>query len=99
MPVSYNPRALPRQRRLVPNLFRNILLVLRESQRPMSDAEIVSALAVNYRRIDPEFQRQVRINLRDGVAYGILRRQLDVYSVRAKQLAMLTSWLAPKRKN
>ncbi|EDV34747.1 uncharacterized protein Dana_GF21481 [Drosophila ananassae] len=95
MPVTYKTRTLPAQRRLVPNLLRSILRQLEEARRPMSDTELIAALGITYRRTDPEFQRQVRLNLRDGVAYGILKRQKDHFSLRSRRLGELMAQLDP----
>ncbi|KAH8413883.1 hypothetical protein KR009_001570 [Drosophila setifemur] len=95
MPVSYKTRVLSQQRRLVPNLLRSILQALEDARRPMRDSELISVLGINYRRNDPEFQRQVRINLRDGVAYGILKRQKNYFSLRTRRLGELMATLAP----
>ncbi|XP_017134640.1 uncharacterized protein LOC108150845 [Drosophila miranda] len=87
MSTTYNIRTTFHQRRLVPNLMRTIIYMLEDGHRPMSDTEIISSLGARYRRADPEFQRQVRMHLGDGVSYGILRRQNDHYSLRSKRLA------------
>ncbi|KAH8266982.1 hypothetical protein KR018_008638 [Drosophila ironensis] len=99
MPVTYKTRVLPQQRRLVPNLLRSILGVLDSARRPMSDLELIDAVGIQYARTDPEFQRQVRITLRDGVSYGILKRQNNHFSPRHRHLAELMSHLAPSRSN
>ncbi|XP_017045905.1 uncharacterized protein LOC108091293 [Drosophila ficusphila] len=93
MPVTYKTRSLPQQRRLVPNLLRSILHVLEENHRPMTDSELLSALAIQYRRNDPEFYRQVQLNLRDGVEYGILKRQRNLFSLRSRRLGELMATL------
>ncbi|XP_037726016.1 uncharacterized protein LOC119557352 [Drosophila subpulchrella] len=93
MPVTYKTRTLPRQRNLVPNLLRSILHALEDAHRPMSDTELILVLGVQYRRNDPEFQRQVQINLRDGVEYGILKRQRNHFSVRSRRLSELMATL------
>ncbi|KAH8367937.1 hypothetical protein KR084_004556 [Drosophila pseudotakahashii] len=95
MPVGYKTRTLPQQRGLVPNLLRSILHVLEEAHRPMSDAELVHVLGIQYRRSDPEFQRQVQLNLSDGVEYGILRRQRNLFSLRSRRLGDLMATLGP----
>lgn len=95
MQVGYKLRRAPQQRRLVRHLMRIILELLQSTQRPMRDSEIISTLAARLRRTDPEFQRQVTLNLQDAVSYGILKRQLNVYSLRSKQLALIVDSLAP----
>ncbi|XP_016980097.1 uncharacterized protein LOC108045323 [Drosophila rhopaloa] len=93
MPVTYKIHTLPQQRRLVPNLMRTIINILAETQRPMSDIELASILGVHYRRRDIEFYRQIQINLRDGVEYGILKRQRNRFSLRSRRLSELMSTL------
>ncbi|EDV45791.1 uncharacterized protein Dere_GG18551 [Drosophila erecta] len=93
MPVTYRTRTLPLQRNLVPNLLRSILHVLEEAHRPMSDTELNSVLGIQYRRNDPEFYRQVQVNLRDAVEYGILKRQRNHFSLRSRRLGELMSTL------
>ncbi|XP_043659952.1 uncharacterized protein LOC122624468 [Drosophila teissieri] len=93
MPVTYRTRTLPQQRNLVPNLLRSILHVLEEARRPMSETELNFVLGIQYRRNDPEFYRQVQINLRDGVEYGILKRQRNHFSLRSRRLGELMSTL------
>ncbi|XP_030568804.1 uncharacterized protein LOC115768371 [Drosophila novamexicana] len=95
MQLGYKLQRAPQQRCLIRNLMRTILQVLQSSQRPMSDTEIISALSVRFRRADPEFQRQVRLSLQDAVRYGILKRQLNVFSLRSKRLAEILDSLVP----
>ncbi|EDW06047.1 uncharacterized protein LOC6585577 [Drosophila mojavensis] len=95
MQMGYKLRRVPQQRRLVRHLMRIILELLQSTQRPMRDTEIISTLAARLRRSDPEFQRQVALNLEDAVSYGILKRQLNVYSLRSKQLSLIVENLAP----
>lgn len=95
MQVGYKLRRAPQPRPLVRHLMRSILQLLQSTQRPMRDTEIVSTLAARLQRSDPEFQRQVLLNLHDAVSYGILKRQLNVYSLRSKQLSAIMDSLAP----
>ncbi|XP_064538915.1 uncharacterized protein LOC135428743 [Drosophila montana] len=95
MQLGYKLRRAPQQRCQIRNLMRTILQLLQSSQRPMSDTEIISALSVRFRRTDPEFQRQVRLNLQDAASYGILKRQLNVFSLRSKRLAEIMDNLVP----
>ncbi|KAH8387032.1 hypothetical protein KR093_004198 [Drosophila rubida] len=92
--VGYRLRRLPQRRALVRNLLFTILQLLKKSQRPMSSIEIISALSRQYQRSDPEFQRQVRLNLQDAVGYGILRRQSDIFSLRSKRFVEIMKELA-----
>ncbi|XP_030381860.1 uncharacterized protein LOC115629522 [Scaptodrosophila lebanonensis] len=96
--TRYHLRALPQQRRLVPNLLRTILKLLEDARRPMRDSEIISALSVRFRRTDPDFQRQVRMNLRDAVSYGILKRQADMFMLRSKRLNEIMASLVPNKR-
>ncbi|TDG39442.1 hypothetical protein AWZ03_014136 [Drosophila navojoa] len=97
MQVGYKLRRMPQQRPLVRHLMRIILELLQSTQRPMRDTEIISTLATRLRRSDPEFQRQVVLNLQDAVSYGIIKRQLNVYSLRPKQLSLIVQSIAPHR--
>ncbi|KAH8396232.1 hypothetical protein KR222_005695 [Zaprionus bogoriensis] len=95
--VGYSLRSLPPQRRLVRHLMHTILQLLQKSQRPMRDTEIISVLSARFRRSDPDFQRQVRLNLSDAVSYGILKRQSDVFTLRSKRFADMMDHLAYPR--
>ncbi|XP_017133322.1 uncharacterized protein LOC108149918 isoform X2 [Drosophila elegans] len=91
--VTYKTHTFPQQRRLVPNLMRAIVNILADAQRPMSDIELASILGNHYRRRDLDFFRQIQLNLRDGVDYGILRRQRNRFSLRSRRLSELMSTL------
>ncbi|ALC49487.1 CG15578 [Drosophila busckii] len=99
--MGYQLHRLPQQqqRRLVRNLMATILRLLQATRRPMRDTEIISTLAQRLQRYDTDFRHQVRLNLEDGVAYGLLRRQANAYGLRGKQVATLMQELAPKKSN
>ncbi|KAH8289813.1 hypothetical protein KR054_011360 [Drosophila jambulina] len=95
MPPRYKVRVLAQPRRLAPNLMRSIVQILEEARQPLREVELVATLRRIYSRLDPEFQRQVRLNLRDGVSYGILRRSKDFVELRTRRLGELMAALAP----
>ncbi|KAH8279541.1 hypothetical protein KR044_011919 [Drosophila immigrans] len=97
MHVGYKLRRQAQRRFHARHLLSAILQLLQKSQRPMRDIEIISAMSRQYHRIDPEFQRQVRVNLQDAVGYGILKRQLNVFSLRSKRFAEIMSQLRPQK--
>jgi len=96
MHVGYRIRRVPQQHFPVRNILLSILRLLQKSQRPLRDTEIISALSVQYHRYDPEFLRQVRVNLQDAVDYRILKRQSDVFSLRSKRFAEIMDSLVPQ---
>lgn len=93
MPTGYKVRALSLQRRLPTYLTRSMLEILEEVRVPMKYADLLARLERKYRRFDPEFQRQVRLNLRDGVNYGIWRCNKDLIILRPQNLGMLMAIL------
>lgn len=89
--ATYKLHRQPQQQRLVRHLMYTILQLLQQSQRPLRDTEIISLLAIRFNRFDPDFQRQVRLNLRDAVSYGILKRQSDVFTLRSKRFTEIVN--------
>lgn len=96
--ATYALHRHPRQNRLVRHLMYTILQLLQKSQRPMRDTEIIAALAARFGRTDPDFQRQVHLNLQDAVSYGILKRQSHVFTLRSKRFTEIVEHL-PKPRN
>ncbi|KAH8235741.1 hypothetical protein KR032_006557 [Drosophila birchii] len=94
-PPRFKVRVLRQPRRLAPNLMLNIVQILEEARQPLREDELVGTLRQLYRRHDPDFQRQVRLNLRDGVSYGILKRSQDFVELRTERLGDLMAALAP----
>ncbi|XP_032594814.1 uncharacterized protein LOC6565745 [Drosophila grimshawi] len=74
------PNQAPR-RKLIPNLFSNILNVIAESDRPLTQQEIVEAVAERLNRCDEELKRQITVNLHDAIIYGYLRMKDYRYSI------------------
>ncbi|XP_023163723.2 uncharacterized protein LOC111594511 isoform X2 [Drosophila hydei] len=66
------PNQAPR-RKLIPNLLSSILRVVAESDRPLTQHEIVEAVSKCLDRSDEELKRQVTVNLHDAIIYGNLR--------------------------
>ncbi|XP_017030422.1 uncharacterized protein [Drosophila kikkawai] len=95
MQPRYKLRVLAQRQRLVPNLMLNIVQILEEAGHPLRESELVVSLRRVYHRPDPEFQRQVRLNLRDGVSYGILRRNKNLVALRTQRLGELMAALTP----
>ncbi|KAH8249839.1 hypothetical protein KR038_006480 [Drosophila bunnanda] len=91
----YKVRGLAQPRRLAPNLMLTIIQILQEARQPLREDELLATLRQHYRRLDADFQRQVRRNLRDGVSYGILRRSKNLVALRTQRLAELMAALAP----
>ncbi|XP_017133318.1 uncharacterized protein LOC108149916 isoform X1 [Drosophila elegans] len=75
---SYN-RA-PR-RKLIPNLFSNILQVIAEADHPLTEPEIVEAVSDRLDRSDEELKRQITVSLHDALIYGYLRVKNYRYSI------------------
>lgn len=96
--ATYPLHRHPRQNRLVRHLMYTILQLLQKSQRPMRDTEIIATLATRFGRTDPDFQRQVHLNLQDAVSYGILKRQSHVFTLRSKRFTEIVDHL-PKPRN
>ncbi|XP_030245178.1 uncharacterized protein LOC115564707 [Drosophila navojoa] len=74
------PNQAPR-RKLIPNLFSSILRVVAESDRPLTQHEIVEAVSERLERSDEELKRQVTVNLHDALIYGYLRVKNYRYSI------------------
>lgn len=89
--ATYKLHRQPQQQRLVRHLMYTILQLLQQSQRPLRDTEIISMLGTRFDRFDPDFQRQVRLNLQDAVSYGILKRQSDVFTLRSKRFTEIVN--------
>ncbi|KAM8719576.1 hypothetical protein ACLKA7_005762 [Drosophila subpalustris] len=98
MQVRYRLCRVPQQRCLVRHALFSILQLIQKSQRPMRQSEIIAALSAQYERYDPEFQRQVRVNLRDAVDYGILKlkRRSRLFSLRSKRFGEIMDNLVPQ---
>ncbi|XP_017045903.1 uncharacterized protein LOC108091291 [Drosophila ficusphila] len=75
---SYN-RA-PR-RKLIPNLFSSILQVIADADHPLTEPEIMEALADRLDRSDEELKRQIIVSLHDALIYGYLRVKNYRYSI------------------
>ncbi|XP_016946166.1 uncharacterized protein LOC108021883 [Drosophila biarmipes] len=75
---SYN-RA-PR-RKLIPNLFSNILQVIADADHPLTEPEIIEAVADRLDRSDEELKRQITVSLHDALIYGYLRVKNYRYSI------------------
>ncbi|XP_043660226.1 uncharacterized protein LOC122624632 [Drosophila teissieri] len=75
---SYN-RA-PR-RKLIPNLFSNILQVIADADHPLTEPEIMEAVADRLDRSDEELKRQITVSLHDALIYGYLRVKNYRYSI------------------
>ncbi|KAI8036182.1 uncharacterized protein LOC128260366 [Drosophila gunungcola] len=75
---SYN-RA-PR-RKLIPNLFSNILQVIADADHPLTEPEIVEAVSDRLDRSDEELKRQITVSLHDALIYGYLRVKNYRYSI------------------
>lgn len=95
--ATYKLHRQPQQQRLVRHLMYIILQLLQQSKRPLRDTEIISLLAMKFNRFDPDFQRQVRLNLRDAVSYGIVRRQANVFILRSKRFTEIVNNLRSSR--
>ncbi|KAH8396266.1 hypothetical protein KR222_007023, partial [Zaprionus bogoriensis] len=80
-----NPNQAPR-RKLIPNLFTNILKVIAESDRPLTQHEIVEAVSERLERSDEELKRQITVNLHDALIYGYLRVKNYRYSIVSNQM-------------
>ncbi|XP_064538933.1 uncharacterized protein LOC135428765 [Drosophila montana] len=74
------PNQAPR-RKLIPNLFSSILNVVAESDRPLTQHEIVEAVSERLDRSDEELKRQITVNLHDALIYGYLRVRDYRYSI------------------
>lgn len=77
---NINPNQAPR-RKLIPNLFTNILKVIASSDRPLTQHEIVEAVAERLERSDEELKRQITVNLHDALIYGYLKVKNYRYSI------------------
>ncbi|KAH8279538.1 hypothetical protein KR044_011918 [Drosophila immigrans] len=75
-----SPNQAPR-RKLIPNLFTNILNVIAESDRPLTQHEIVEAVSERLERSDEELKRQITVNLHDAIIYGYLKVRNFRYSI------------------
>ncbi|KMZ08141.1 uncharacterized protein Dsimw501_GD28773 [Drosophila simulans] len=75
---SYN-RA-PR-RKLIPNLFSNILQVIADADHPLTEPEIMEAVADRLDPFDEELKRQITVSLHDALIYGYLRVKNYRYSI------------------
>ncbi|XP_017064556.1 uncharacterized protein LOC108103538 [Drosophila eugracilis] len=75
---SYN-RAPRRQ--LIPNLFSNILQVIADADHPLTEHEIMEAVADRLDRNDEELKRQIIVSLNDALIYGYLRVKNYRYSI------------------
>ncbi|XP_034111167.1 uncharacterized protein LOC132796258 [Drosophila nasuta] len=75
-----NPNQAPR-RKLIPHLFTNILNVIAESDRPLTQHEIVEAVSERLERSDEELKRQITVNLHDAIIYGYLKVRNYRYSI------------------
>jgi len=75
-----SPNQAPR-RRLIPNLFNSILNVIAESERPLTQHEIVEAVSERLERSDEELKRQVTVNLHDAIIYGYLKVRNYRYTI------------------
>ncbi|XP_016980098.1 uncharacterized protein LOC108045324 [Drosophila rhopaloa] len=75
---SYN-RA-PR-RKLIPNLFSNILQVIADADHPLTEPEIMEAVSDRLDRSDEELKRQITVSLQDALIYGYLRVKNYRYSI------------------
>ncbi|XP_030381867.1 uncharacterized protein LOC115629531 [Scaptodrosophila lebanonensis] len=69
------------RRKLIPNLFSNILKVIAESDRPLTQHEIVEAVSQRMERSDEELKRQITVNLHDALITGYLRVKNFRYSI------------------
>lgn len=78
--MKNNPNQAPR-RKLIPNLFTNILKVIASSDRPLTQHEIVEAVAERLERSDEELKRQITVNLHDALIYGYLKVKNYRYSI------------------
>ncbi|KAM8719574.1 hypothetical protein ACLKA7_005760 [Drosophila subpalustris] len=75
-----SPNQAPR-RKLIPNLFSSILNVIAESDRPLTQHEIVEAVSERLERSDEELKRQITVNLHDAIIYGYLKVRNYRYSL------------------
>ncbi|XP_034487987.1 uncharacterized protein LOC117792106 [Drosophila innubila] len=75
-----SPNQAPR-RKLIPNLFSSILNVIAESDRPLTQHEIVEAVSERLERSDEELKRQITVNLHDAIIYGYLKVRNYRYSI------------------
>ncbi|KAH8386664.1 hypothetical protein KR093_001842, partial [Drosophila rubida] len=75
-----SPNQAPR-RKLIPNLFSSILNVIAESDRPLTQHEIVEAVSERLERSDEELKRQITVNLHDAIIYGYLKVRNFRYSI------------------
>ncbi|XP_022225179.2 uncharacterized protein LOC111075950 [Drosophila obscura] len=78
LPRGYNR---PTKRKLIPHLFSNILQVVAAADRPLTQPEIVEAVAERLDRCDEELKRQITVGLNDALIYGYLRIKNHRYSV------------------
>lgn len=78
--MKNSPNQAPR-RKLIPNLFTNILKVIASSDRPLTQHEIVEAVAERLERSDEELKRQITVNLHDALIYGYLKVKNYRYSI------------------
>ncbi|XP_033170985.1 uncharacterized protein LOC117147950 [Drosophila mauritiana] len=76
------------------NLLESIIITL-EQLGPMSATELNVALGSQFRRHDPEFYRQVQVNLRDAVVYGILIQRGNLFSLQSRTIFMPMKILKP----
>lgn len=83
--MKNNPNQAPR-RKLIPNLFTNILRVIANSDRPLTQHEIVEAVSERLERSDEELKRQITVNLHDALIYGYLRVKNYRYSIAPSRL-------------
>ncbi|SPP89159.1 uncharacterized protein LOC117590692 [Drosophila guanche] len=71
----------PPKRKLIPQLFSNILRVIADADRPLTQQEIVEGVAERLDRCDEELKRQITVALNDALIYGYLRIKDHCYSV------------------
>lgn len=83
--MKNNPNQAPR-RKLIPNLFTNILRVIANSDRPLTQHEIVEAVSEHLERSDEELKRQITVNLHDALIYGYLKVKNYRYSIAPSRL-------------
>ncbi|XP_015042356.1 uncharacterized protein [Drosophila pseudoobscura] len=70
----------PPKRKQIPHLFSNILQVVAEADRPLTQPEIVEALVERLDRSDEELKRQITVSLHDALINGYLRVKNYRYS-------------------
>ncbi|BFG00351.1 uncharacterized protein DMAD_00375 [Drosophila madeirensis] len=71
----------PPKHKLIPQLFSNILRVIADADRPLTQQEIVEGVAERLERCDEELKRQITVGLNDALIYGYLRVKNHRYSV------------------